>query len=225
MSKRNPDNNAVVQALLDLADAGMGTLSVSQAIAKLSNDQKLRRDLGTRFNQRGYAADKVTYTQLTIDFSIMGISTAALKVLIFLGLYCTQEGYVSCRQSVIARATKISAKTVWSALQELQKSAFIREIMPAARHAPTVWQVDPGVMHSGKRLLQRSRAQAFADAVRDTKPITPPPELVPVTSSIYRVLPDGAKLYFNSIDLAPPADDTKKAADSQEVDDLDKIFD
>lgn len=223
MTRRNPDSNPLVQALIDLEDAGMGTLSVSQALIKLNNDQQLRRDLGTRFNQRGYAADKVTYTQLSISSTptIMALSQSAFKVLVFLGMYCSQEGFISCKQTVIGRVTGISSKSVWSALQELTKAACIRVVVPAARHASPIWQVDPGIMHSGKRLLQKSRARDYADAVRDVKPLPQPQELIPVTTSIYRTLPDGTKLAYYTVDLQPPpAEDEKKAVDSVKVSDL-----
>lgn len=241
MSERNPDSNPIAQGLIDLIDAGCGSLTINQALTKINHDTKLRADLGTQFNQRGYNDDRIKYSQISKDAEnrLMKLSNSALKILIFLGLNCNQDGYISCKKNIINKVTGISIRAIPPLIRELKETCCIREAYPSVRHEPPIWQIDPGIIYCGKRnLLERKKDNFWCALSHQHQCIEPMPDLFPVASSIYKKLPDGTKLYYHKIDLEPfesankksrlPKSrlrtQTKKAVDSRKVDDQDEIF-
>lgn len=208
---RNPDHNPIVQALLDLGDAHLGSMTVQQALAKLSSDRKLRADLGNRYAARGYAQADIKYTRLTIDQRLMDLTPAELKVLVFLGFYCTQEGMISVKLRVMSAACKLSENTIRPCIQGLTAKGLITEVSPPARHESAVWQVNPEVISCGKVMQQGARAKRFAEAagLGAGYILRGDLDLVVSVDTVYRTMPDGDRLYYSSVNLLP-ADSIKK---------------
>lgn len=205
---RNPTNSSILQALLDVEDAGFKT-QLEPVIAKLQSDKKLLQDLETRFQQRGYNQDKIKYTQLTIDERLVRLSNNATNVLLYLGMFCSQNGLVSIKLDELATATACGSKdTARRAVKQLMDNGLLVEIDGKRRHEPPVWQVHPGVIHSGKRMTVTTQVHDFMAKVKPGTKNLFREELPLVTQqdSIYRKLPDGSKVYFMHLHLVPQAE-------------------
>lgn len=218
-NSQNPDNSAIIQVLLDLEAAGFKS-NVDPVITKLKSDKKLSKDLEARFLARSYANDKVKYTQLTIDQHLMELTDPALRILTFLGMYCSQEGMVSVKLDTLAKAAKQSLNTTRKAISELKKRGLLAERDGAKRHEPALWQVHPGVIHSGKRFAVRRQADDFVNSTSSCQGkdylLQQKLPLVIQQDSVCRIMPDGSKVYYIRLDLVS-ADTEREPFDSATV--------
>lgn len=150
-NKRNPSSNAVLQALLDAADSGYGTMTINQLIAKLSSDSKLRQDMQAKWDGHAYPDKSMVYAQLGIDQRLFTLSDAGYKLITLLGMYCHQSGRIQAKLDDICAAIKVGRTSAKHAITELRECGAITVDVPASRHAAPIYRVDPALVHKGVR--------------------------------------------------------------------------
>lgn len=197
------NNNAIKQALLDVLDAhpAFHNMSLPDVCRYLDQHKKLCNQINDRYCARLYAQNKIQYVQLSICPQLSALDANALQVLIYLGMYCAQNGWVSIKQADLARVLGMSHNTLRAAIRVLIKNGLIVEKKPACRHDPAIWQVNPDVLYSGKR-------NRLAIARRDFGPksqwLKQEPELMTIQESRYTRASDGEKVYYMHLNVSPP---------------------
>lgn len=195
----NSNHDPILQALLDLDEAHLGRLSIQDAIKYLQNNKKLAKQLRDRYNARGYAQEKIQYVQLSIHQQLNELDPNALKVLIYLGMYCAQNGWVSIKQADLARVLNMSLNTLRAAIKILIANGLITEKKPVCRHAPAIWQVNPDVLYSGKRNhIDRARR----DYNIQSQFLKREPQLLTIPESRYTNTPSEGKVYYMYLNVS-----------------------
>lgn len=151
MSKRNPSNNAILQAMLDASDTGYGTMTIDQFITKLSSDARLRKAMQAKWNGHSYPEKSMVYTQLTIEQRIFSLSDPAFKLISLLGSYCHQNGLIQVRKQDAMATLKVSESTVKRALSELITCGALRIALPSVQHSAPIYAVNPALLNKGTR--------------------------------------------------------------------------
>ena len=151
MSKRNPDNNPILQAALDVIDCGYGSMTFDQFVTRLSSDRKLREEMKAKWNGHSYPEKSLTWTQHTIDQHVFKLSDTAFKVLNLLGMYCHQNGLIQIKKADIMATLNIKKTTLKQALAELIDCGAIRVELPSAQHSAPVYAVNPALINKGAR--------------------------------------------------------------------------
>ena len=212
-NSRNPNNNSVLQALLDLSDSGFAK-QVDPIIAKISGDRKLQKDLQAKWDAHAYPDKSMVYAQLTITQALMDLSPQACKVLLLLGSYASQTGLVQASYPTLEAATGIKRTAVGEAVQELRDRGLIRVRVKPARHEAPIYCVDPGVIVKGAR--RQSRATEYKSALigggfpKDQYLLdTYAPPLVIKCDTVKSEDPDGEPIRYNTISLIPAAEAKK----------------
>lgn len=231
MSNRNPDNNTVVQALLDLADRGMGNWKVDELITRLNTDPKLRADVQRAWNAHAYPERSIVYTQLGLYQQMYSLSDAAMRIIMLLGMYCHQSGLVQAKLNDMSAAVQVSRSSAKKAITELCDCGALMISVPSAQHSAPIYRVNPALMHKGTR--RRSNIAAFETelTIEPQKYIlNRRPELL-VQTDIVRT----ETFAYNRLHLAP-ADDVqtvkkqpsrrkKKAGDEEQLPGQMSLFD
>lgn len=163
MAKRNPDNNTVLQALLDLTDRGMGEWKVKDLVTRISTDPKLRTDLQKAWNSHAYPEKSLVYAQMGITQQLYGLSDAALRIITLLGLYCHQNGLIQARLDDICSAVAIGRSSAKKAITELCECGALVVAIPSAQHAAPIYCVNPALMHKGTR--RKANIAAFEEGL------------------------------------------------------------
>ena len=144
-NSRNPNNNSILQALIDLSDSGFAAMA-DPIITKISGDRKLQKDLQAKWDAHAYPEKSMVYAQLTITQALMDLSPQACKVLLLLGSYASLTGLVQVSYPTLETVTGIKRTMVREAVQELKDHGLIRIRVKPARHEPPIYCIDPGVI-------------------------------------------------------------------------------
>ena len=210
MGNRNPSNNSILQALLDATDCGLGTLTIDQAITKLSSSSKLRTTLQAKWNAHAYPEKSMDWTQLVKAQQLMTLSDTALKLLAFMGMYAHQSTLLQVSYKDLVTFTGIKDRMLRTAVKELKDSGCIRVEKPSVRHAAPIYAVNPaliskGTRRKGKTLDFVERLDGCQDYIlRRSLPLLVQQE------TVYQDTPDGGRIAFNR--LRPvPAEEAKPA--------------
>ena len=152
MNKRNPDSSAILQVLLDIADSGYGRMRVDDLITKVSTDAPTRKALDAKWHAHQYPSKKIVFTQINIEQRLMHLSDTALKVLLFLGMYCGQSGLIKVSKSTIGTATNIKRTSAAHAIKELIACGAIAIHTAPVRHDASIYAVNPSLFKKGRRI-------------------------------------------------------------------------
>lgn len=203
---RNPDNNSVLQALLDLADRGMGTWSVNDLITRIGSDPKLRADIQKAWNGHAYPEKSMVYAQLGIDQRLFTLSDAGYKVITLMGMYCHQSGLIQARLEDICSAVQIGRTSAKAAIAELRKCGALTIAVPSVRHAAPVYSINPALINKGVR--RKTDVSGFTSQLKinpDDYLFNKDPELVVQTDVV-----KNSEIVYNRLYLVPP-DEAKPA--------------
>jgi hypothetical protein len=159
MSKRNDDNNSIVQALLDLQDAGLGSRSVSDLIAYLAGNRTLKRQLQDKWDSHAYNDRTLTFAMIYENPAIMCLSDLAVKILWFLATTANQSGCIQVSTPVLSQICGYKRTKVTATMRELEDAGVITVVRPPTRHDAPVYMINPAVSLKGKR--SRHREQQF----------------------------------------------------------------
>lgn len=220
-NSKNPNNNSVLQALLDAKDAGI--VGLDGAIAKISGDRKLQAALQKKWNSHAYPERDMVYVQMTITQALMELSPRACKVLIFMSCYCAQSTLIKVSLPVLETATGIKRTMLREALQELIDCGVVRVFQGPVRHDAPIYSIDPATANKGIRRKSKEQeykarlaARGFCGKYLHS---SYEPDLVVKCDTIKSKDDDGNPLYYNQISLIPvqknasePAPDTDPKA-------------
>lgn len=157
MSKRrNPTNNAILQACLDIVDSGYGTMSVNDFVTKISADPKLLKDMQAIWNRHAYPDKSIKWVSITKTDLLMTLSPNAMQVLVFLGMYCHQSTLIQVTYSVLSAITGIKPTKLREAVKELVDSGCIKVAKSSARHDAPIYAVNPVLIKAGARTKKDS---------------------------------------------------------------------
>lgn len=206
-NKRNPTNNAILQALIDCEDAGLATMKVADLIVKINNDSQLRTSLQTTWNRHAYPETSMSFAQLTIGDYLMTLSDTELKLAIFLGLHCHQSGLIQISIPNLVSLTGIKRTTCLTALRSLQSCGAIRKWRTSSRHDANIWQVNPAFMLKGVR--SNAKAHAYNAAISDAvKPedylLRRQRSLVAHERIVHDNADDGTRIAWNEVTAVAP---------------------
>ena len=212
-NSRNPNNNSILQALIDLSDSGFAAMA-DPIITKISGDRKLQKDLQAKWDAHAYPEKSMVYAQLTITQALMDLSPQACKVLLLLGSYASLTGLVQVSYPTLETVTGIKRTMVREAVQELKDHGLIRIRVKPARHEPPIYCIDPGVIVKGSR--RQSRATEYKSALigggfpKDKYLLDVfSPSLVIKCDTVRSEDPDGEPIRYNSLSLIPAAEAKK----------------
>lgn len=149
MDNPNPNNNTILQALLDLESNGMGTVTITDAITKLQSDHKLQADLQAQWNKHAYPKTSLVYTQVGIEQAVFSLSGSAYMISGLMGMYASTSGCIQIRNADICKIIKLSRNTVRDAISELTDCGAIMIEVPAIHHAAPIYRVNPALFHKG----------------------------------------------------------------------------
>lgn len=158
---RNPSNNSIVQALLDMADRGYGQYTINDAIVRLNNDPQLLKDMQAKWDAHVYPESALQYAQLGINQQLFTLSDTAYKILSMLGMYCHQSGLIQAKIDDICTAVGAGRSTAKKAIKELCDCGAILIAVPSARHNPPIYRVNPAMVNKGKRYKVELDEQDF----------------------------------------------------------------
>lgn len=209
MNGRNPNNNSILQGLLDLLDrGGYQDMTIGHAVTKITGDRKLQQDLQAQWDAHAYPEKKMTYAQVTITQALMDLSPQACKVLLLLGCYASQTSLVQVSYPTLETVTGIKRTMVREAVQELKEHGLIRVRVKPIRHEAPIYCVDPGVISKGAR--RQSRTTEYKSALigggfpKDKYLLdTYSPALVIKCDTVRSEDPDGEPIRYNTISLVP----------------------
>lgn len=156
MNKRNPTNNAILQACLDIVDSGYGTMSVNDFVTKISTDPKLLKDMQAVWNRHTYPDKSIKWVSITKTDLLMTLSPNAMQVLVFLGMYCHQSTLIQVTYSVLSAITGIKPTKLREAVKELIGSGCIKVAKSSARHDAPIYAVNPALIKAGARAKKDS---------------------------------------------------------------------
>lgn len=217
MINKNPNNNSILQALLDAQGAGVSGLD--GPIAQVSRDRKLQAALQKKWNSHIYPERDMVYVQMTITQALMQLSPRACKVLLFMACYCAQSTLIKVSLPVLEAATGIKRTKLREALQELIDYGVVRIHQGPVRHEAPIYSIDPATANKGAR--QRSKARKYMDQLSDKSTYlhsSYEPSLIVKCDTIKSKDDEGNLLYYNEITLVPANADTKKAPESADTD-------
>lgn len=160
-NSRNPSSNSILQALLDLADCGYGTMSVDDLITKLSSDNKLRTSLQKRWDRHAYPDESITWVQLTTRQEIYTLSSDAKTLLQAMGTYANQSGLIQISTNDLEKLTHVRRTSLRAARTELLNAKAIAIVIPAAQHAAPVYAVNQRLINKGTRSSIRRNTMYF----------------------------------------------------------------
>lgn len=201
MESRNPESNAIVQALLDCKDHGYGTLTVDQLLSTLGRDKDTARDLHQKYESRGYNEEKLNYTQVSKNPMILQLDPVATKILLTLATYSTQDGYISVKHAVVSRITGLSERTIRSAIKTLTEAGLLVTVAGSSRHEPAILQVNPNAMYSGKRKHMTKDNRDFNARLQNQCILNQELDYEIRKDLITRKLTNGTQVRFSRIDL------------------------
>lgn len=209
MNSRNPNNNSILQGLLDLLDrGGYQDMTIGHAVTKITGDRKLQQDLQAQWDAHAYPEKKMTYAQVTITQALMDLSPQACKVLLLLGCYASQTSLVQVSYPTLETVTGIKRTMVREAVQELKEHGLIRVRVKPIRHEAPIYCVDPGAISKGAR--RQSRGTEYKSALihsgfpKDKYLLdTYSPALVIKCDTVRSEDPDGEPIRYNTITLIP----------------------
>lgn len=161
MSKRNDDNNSIVQALLDLQDAGLGDRPVNDLIAYLAGNRKLKRQLQDKWDSHAYNDRTLTFAMIYENPAIMCLSDLAVKILWFLATTANQSGCIQVSTPVLSQICGYKRTKVTATMRELEDAGVITVVRPPTRHDAPVYMINPAVSLKGKQSSRRD--QQFRD--------------------------------------------------------------
>lgn len=204
MGNRNPNSNSVVQALLDVADVGLGSMTVDQVITRLSGDSKLRTSLQNKWNGHAYPERSMEWAQLTKSQQLMGLTDTALKLLVFMGMYAHQSTLLQVSLNDLVTFTGIKKTSLREALKELLDCGCIRVEKPSVRHAAPIYAVNPAIVNKGTR--RKSDISSFASKVGGCRDYILQQDLPIVVQqeTVYQDTTDGGTIAFNRLRPALP---------------------
>ena len=210
---KNPNNNSVLQALLDAKDAGITGLDV--AISQISGDRKLQAALQKKWNAHMYPERDMVYVQMTISQALMQLSPRACKVLIFLSCYCAQSTLIKVSLPVLETATGIKRTMLRGALQELIDCGVVQVHQGPVRHEAPIYSIDPATANKGTR--QQSKVRRYKDQLSDRSTYLHSayePSLVVKCDTIKSKDNEGNLLYYNEVTLIPAQKNAPESADT-----------
>lgn len=149
MEHPNPNNNTILQALLDLVSDGMGTLTINDAVMKLQSDHKLQKDLQAQWNKHAYPDKSLVYTQAGIEQASFSLSPTGYMIHGIMGAYASTSGRIQISNKDICRITGLSRNTVRDAINELADCGAIIVEVPQIHHAAPIYRVNPALYHKG----------------------------------------------------------------------------
>lgn len=167
-NSRNPSSNSILQALLDLADCGYGTMSVDDLITKLSSDSKLRTSLQKRWDRHAYPDESITWVQLTTRQEIFTLSDEARTLLQAMGTYANQSGLIQISTDNLVKLTHIKRTPLRAARTELLEAKAIAIVIPHAQHEPPVYAVNQRLINKGSRASIRRNDKFFEGDMSDS---------------------------------------------------------
>lgn len=205
-SSRNPTSNSVLQAFLDARDSGLGTLTIDQAITRMSSDAKLRSALQAKWNAHAYPERVMEWAQLAKSQQLMTLSDEALKLLTFMGMYAHQSTLLQVSYKDLCTFTGIKKTRLRESIKELTDCGCIRIEKPSIRHAAPIYAVNPAIINKGTR--RKTDASDFAAKIggcpdyilRRDLPILVQQE------TVYQDTSDGGKVAFNRLRPVLPGD-------------------
>lgn len=206
MANKNPDGNAILQALLDLQRLGYGVKSVNELITAITGDAKLRADLQKTWCGHAYPEKSMVFAQLGIDQRLFTLSDAAYKVITLLGMYCHQSGLIQAKLDDICAAVQVGRTSAKAAIADLRKCGALAVAVPSVRHAAPVYSVNPALINKGVR--RKTDVTDFAAQLTiapDDYILNREPELV-VQTDVVR----NPEIVYNRLYLVPP-DEAKPA--------------
>ena len=208
-NSRNPSSNAILQACLDVKDAGYGGMTFDQMITRLSSDKRLAADLQAKWNAHAYPERAMTWAQLAKEQRLLTLSPDAIKVLTFYGMYCHQSTLLQVSYKDLSAATDIKDRSLRTAVKELIDAGCLRIERPSVRHAAPVYAVNPSIINKGTR--RKSNASDFVGKMTACRDYILQRELPLVVQeqTIYEDTPDGGKIAYNRIALATPGEAAK----------------
>lgn len=215
-NSRNPTSNSVLQALLDLADSGHGTMTVDQMISRLSSDSKLRTAMQKKWDAHAYPEDAMEWAQLTKAQQLLTLSDTALKVLTCMGLYAHQSTLLQVSYRDLAVITEIKDRSLRTAIRELINTGCIRIEVPSIQHAAPIYSVNPAIINKGTR--RKSAARAYNDKLDGCQDyiLQRTPKMLASEETIRQVQPDGRKLVYNRLRPVPPSNEQMSIEDFPE---------
>lgn len=155
MSKRNETSNAIIQALIDLQDAGQGDKTINTALSHLQSDRQLSRQLQDKWDAHQYNDRAVTFAMVRENPAIMRLTDAAVKMLWFLATTANQSGCIQVSVPVLSRICGCKRTKANAAMRELENAGVITVIKPPTRHDAPVYMVNPEVSLKGKHGKQK----------------------------------------------------------------------
>lgn len=149
MEHPNPNNNTILQALLDLVSDGMGSLTINDAVMKLQSDHKLQKDLQAQWNKHAYPDKSLVYTQAGIEQASFSLSPTGYMIHGIMGAYASTSGRIQISNGDICKITGLSRNTVRDALNELANCGAIIVEVPSGHHEAPIYWVNPALYHKG----------------------------------------------------------------------------
>lgn len=192
MKNPNPDSNTVLQALLDAQAAGLGTLTINSAIARLQADKKLRADLQARWNGHAYPNKAITWTRLTVSEVWQALSPEACKVGLLLGMYAGQNTLVQCSLPNVVKLTGLNRTAANMALRELRSAGVIAKFRQERQRVAPIYAVNPAVCKKG---LVTQQGEAAYNRLLPPEAKMPVPEYAASLKTI-RTSDDGGTEYY-----------------------------
>lgn len=206
MANKNPDGNAILQALLDLQRLGYGVKSVNELIDTIGCDSKLRADLQKAWNGHAYPEKAMVFAQLGINQHLFTLSDAAYKIIMLLGMYCHQSGLIQAKLDDICTAVQVGRTSAKAAITELRQCGALAVAVPSVRHAAPVYSVNPTLINKGvRRMTDVTGFAAQLTIAPDDYILNREPELV-VQTDVVR----NPEIVYNRLYLVPP-DEAKPA--------------
>lgn len=155
MSRRNSDNNSILQALLDLQDTGQGERTINEMIAHLDGNPTLRRKLQDKWDGHTYNDSLLPFAMLYQDSRLMYLSPYACKVLLLLIMYVNQSGLIQVSVPVLGAICGAKRTKTNEALRELVEAGVIAVMRASTRHEAPIYMINPEIALRGKQASRK----------------------------------------------------------------------
>lgn len=221
MSKPNPQNNSIIQALIDLKNTGHGKQTVDNLIELLNSDKKQADELQNRWNGHLYPTKKMTFTQVTISDDYFHLPDTALRILLILGMYSGKTGLIQVSKSDIMALTGLKQTSIKTGLKILTDHGFIRVAQPSARHAAPVYEINRKYFAQGDR--PRHDDFDYSDADNSKSPSNIEREYIPVID-IIRTSQDDQTTAYNRLTAQKKEPTSSPQPDDSHESTTDKII-
>ena len=166
--KPNPDNNPIIQMLLDCEACGVTFPGIRQVF---DEDEEKLKEVTQLFESHQYPNKKIQYAQTTnlkvhkAKLSLLRNNQTAAVIFDLMAESCGINNYTQIGKISISELLNISESTTKRAINYLKENGYIRIVIKATSHTPPVYQVNPTLVWVGKPNHKQAAIHEYNKAI------------------------------------------------------------